>query len=100
MGAITETTSNITEFAGQFKVAVVEVDGATETGTTLSIDEMGTVVAAFAQMKEAPTVDCAHVRVSTTATTSTQLSVIFYEDDHVTACTQNATDAYILAIGY
>jgi len=24
MGAITETTSNITEFAGQFKVAVVE----------------------------------------------------------------------------
>lgn len=100
MAALTETTSNITEFAGQFKVAVVEVDGATGTAGTVSIDEMSTVVAAFGQLKEAPTADCAMVRVSTTATTSTQLSVIFYEDDHATACTQNATDAYILAVGY
>jgi len=100
MAAFTETTSNITEFAGQFKVAVVEIDGATNTTGTLRIDEMGTVVAAFGQMKEAPTADCAYVRVSTTATTSTILSVIFYEDDHVTSCTQNATDAYVIAVGY
>jgi hypothetical protein len=100
MAALSETTSNVTEFAGKFKVAVVEVNGATGSTNTVSIDEMGTVVAAFGQLKEAPTADCALVRVSTTATTSTQLQVIFYEDDCATACTQNATDAYILAIGY
>jgi len=100
MAAITETTSNVTEFSGNYKVVVVELDGATETTGTLRIDELGTVVAAFGQLKEAPTADCAHIRVSTTATTSTILSVIMYEDDHVTQCTQNATDSYILAIGY
>lgn len=100
MAALTETTSNITEFAGDYKVAVVEVDGATGTAGTVSIDEMSTVVAAFGQIKEAVTADCAHIRVSTTATTSTQLSCILYEDDHATACTQNALDFYVLAIGY
>ena len=100
MSALTETTSNITEFAGKFKVAVVEVDGATGTGATVSIDEMDTVVGVFAQLKEAQTADCASVVAYTTATTSTQISVIFYEDDGSTACTQNALDAYILAIGY
>jgi hypothetical protein len=101
MAAFTETTSNITEFAGNFKVAIVEVDVATQSGaTTVSIDEMSTVVAAFGQIKENTTIDCASLTVSTTATTSTQLSCILWEDDHITQCTQNALDFYVLAIGY
>ena len=38
MTALTETTSTITEFGGQYKVAVVEVDGATGTACTVTID--------------------------------------------------------------
>jgi len=100
MAALTETTSNVTEFAGKYKVVVVEVDGATSTEATVSIDEFSAVVGAWGQLKQAQTADCASVVVSTTATTSTILSVIWYEDDGTTACTQNALDAYILAIGY
>ncbi|RLC88235.1 MAG: hypothetical protein DRJ03_03560 [Chloroflexi bacterium] len=100
MAALTETSSNVTEFSGKFKVAAVEVDGATGTTGSVTIDEMDTVVAVFAQMKEAPTATCAHVRASINATTANQIDCILYEDDHVTACTQTATDFYLLAVGY
>lgn len=100
MGALTETTSNLTEFAGAYKVVVVEVDGATGTAGTVTIDELDTLVGVFAQMKEAPTADSAHIKASINATTTNQVDCALYEDDHATACTQNATDFYLLAIGY
>ena len=43
MSALTETTSTITEFAGDYKVAVVEVDGTTSTNDTVTIGEMSVV---------------------------------------------------------
>ncbi len=101
MAAVTETTSNVTEFAGKFKVAVVEVDGAVSTvDLTLTIDEMDTIVGAVAQLKEAPTADCAAVRVEVDSSTANQINCQLYEDDHATVCTQNATDFYVIAIGY
>ena len=99
MGALTETTSNITEFAGTYKMAVVEVDGAAGTESTLTIDELSTIVAAFGTLKEASTADCCGLSVAIDGTTSNQLNIIFTEGDG-TACTQNAVDAYIMAIGY
>jgi len=98
MGTLTETTSTLTEFAGKNKVVIVEVDGATGTNT-VTVDEFSVVLGAVGGLKEAPTADCCGVRVGVDATTTNQLNVEFIEGDG-TACTQNATDAYIIAIGY
>jgi hypothetical protein len=101
MAAVTELSSNVTEFAGDYKVVAVKVDGATNTTGTLTIDEMSTVVACFGQLAEAPTANAAHILVKPNVTTATNvLSCVIYEDDHVTASTQTAIDYFVLAIGY
>jgi len=100
MAALTETSSKVTEFGGRYKMIVVEVDGATGTEGTVTIDEMTTCIAAFAQLKEAPTADSAFISVAVNGSTANQIDCILYEDDHVTASTQNATDFYLMAIGY
>jgi len=100
MAALTETTSNITEFAGKFKVAAVEVDGATGTAGTVTIDEMSTVVAAVATLRADPTADAAFVTTRVDSTTKNKVYCIEWEDDGATACTQNAVDFYLIAIGY
>ena len=100
MAALTGTTSTITEFAGVYKVAVVQIDGATGTTNTLTIGEMGTVVGVVASLKEDQTVDCASITAKVDGTTTNQITVTEWEDDSVTACTQNALDAYVIAVGY
>ena len=101
MAALTETSSVITEFAGQYKVAVVVVDGATGTTNTVTIDEMSTIVGAIGTLKEAPTAACAGVMVAPNATTATNvLSVVLYKSDLASTCTQTATDVTIIAVGY
>jgi len=59
---------------------------------------MDTVVAAFCSLAAAPTADCAEWVV--TDISDNVLTCIGYEDDMATACTQNAIDFYLLAIGY
>lgn len=98
MGALTETSSNITEFAGDYKMAVVEVDGAAGTGSTLTIDEFSSIIGAVGSLKESPTADCCGVTVEVDTGTANQLNVILVEGDG-TPCTQNALDSYIIAIG-
>lgn len=101
MAALTENSSTITEFSGQYKVAVVDVDMATGTTGTVTIDEMSVVVGVVAQMKEAPTADAAHVKAAPNTTAATNvISVVLYEDDHVTANTRTATDVVLIAVGY
>lgn len=101
MAALTENNSVVTEFGGTYKVVALDIDGATGTTGTVTIDEISTIVTAVGNLKEAPTADCAHVKVAPNATTATNvLSVVLYEDDHVTACTQNATDVAIIVVGY
>ena len=101
MAAVTELSSKITEFAGDYKVAVVKVDGATNTTNTLTIDEMSTVVACFGQLCETPTAACASIVVKPNTTAATNvLSCILYEDDNTTSNTQTALDYFVMAVGY
>ena len=101
MAALTENTSIITEFSGKYKVVALDINGATGTTGTVTIDELSAIVVAVGNLKEAPTAACAHVKVAPNATTATNvLSVVLYEDDHVTACTQTATDVSIIVVGY
>lgn len=101
MAALTEISSVVTEFSGQYKVACITVDGATGTTNTVTIDEFSTIVGVVAQMKEAPTAACAHVVAAPNATTATNVvSVVLYKSDMVTACTQTATDAVLMVVGY
>jgi len=98
MGALTELSSNVTEFAGDYKIAVVKVDGATGTAGTVTIDEMDTVVAAFTTLAEASTDDAATVAV--TGISGNVITCVEYEDNGDTACTQHPIDFYLLAVGY
>lgn len=98
MAAYTEVSSNATEFAGNYKVVVVKVDGATGTTNTVTVDELSTVVGAFTTLAAAPTADAAEAVV--TGISNNVITATLYEDDHATACTRNAIDFYILAIGY
>ena len=101
MAAVTELSSKITEFAGDYKVAVVKVNGATGTTGTLTIDEMTSVVGCFGQLCETPTADCASIVVKPNTTAATNvLSCILYEDDNTTANTRTALDYFVMAVGY
>ena len=101
MAALTETASVITEFGGQYKVAAIEVDGATGTTNTVKIDEFSVITNVVAQLKEAPTLVCGYVYDAPNATTATNvLSVVLYHSDLVNTCTQTATDVYLQVIGY
>ncbi len=101
MAACTESNNLKTEFAGEYKMYITTVNGAVCTvDSTITISGMTVLKAAFAQLKEAPTANCAHVRVEVDGTTTNKLNVQFYEDDHATVCTTGVTDAYIMAIGY
>lgn len=101
MAAFTENSSTITEFGGKIKLAVVDIDGATGTTNTVTIDEFSTLVAVQAQLKEAPTAACAYAYAAPNATTATNvISVVLYKSDLVNTCTQTATDVVIFAVGY
>ena len=101
MGALTENASHVTAFAGKNKVVVVDVDMSTGTTGTVTIDELSCILGVVAQMKEAPTADAAHVLAKPNATTATNVvSVVLYEDDHVTPNTRTATDVVLFVVGY
>lgn len=101
MAALTKNSSVVTEFSGKYKVAVVDVDGATGTTNTVTIDEFSAVVGVQAQLKEAPTAACAYVYASPNATTATNvISVVLYKSDLVNTCTQTATDVVLTVVGY
>ncbi len=101
MAALTENTSIVTEFSGKYKVVALDIDGATGTTGTVTIQELTAIVSAVGQLREAPTAACANVRVTPNATTATNvLQVILYASDGVTACTQTATDVSIIVVGY
>lgn len=99
MSALTETSSNVTEFAGKFKVAMVEVDGTTATNDTVTIDEMDTVVGAVATLKEDSTAACCGVTCKVDGTTTNQITCRLIEGDG-TVCTQTPLDFYLFAVGY
>lgn len=94
MGALTETLSTVTEFAGTIKCVVALIDGAA-TGT-VTVDEFGTILGAFTQLAEASTANCCGYNV-TVATNVVTCSGI--EGDGTINST-GALDFYLLVIGY
>jgi hypothetical protein len=106
MAALTETTSNVTEFSGKIRACVVEVDPSTSTAGSVTVDEMSVVLAAFATRKPTTTEitgatakDSITIGAMVNATTTNQIDLQLFEGDG-TVCTQNPGDFYLLAIGY
>ena len=98
MIALVENSSQITEFGGKFKVAVIDVDGTTSTNDTITVDEMSVVIGAVATLKAAHTADCCGVRATATGTTNVITCSLAEGDGSV--CTQNPLDFVVFAIGY
>lgn len=107
MAALTETTSNVTEFSGKIRAFVAEIDPGTSTAGSVTIDEMSVVLAAFTCVKPTTTqiasdtiLACTQaVHAVVNATTTNQIDLQLTEGDG-TVNTTNAADFYLLAIGY
>jgi hypothetical protein len=98
MPALTESKSTITEFAGDYKVAVVLLDMATGTTGTVTIDEMSTIVGVVASLSQTATTTCCGVTASCT-TTDNIVSVICVQQTGL-PCLTSALDCTIIAVGY
>jgi hypothetical protein len=102
MAALTETTSNVTEFSGKIRAFVAEIDPSTSTAGSVTVDEMSVVLAAFATVKyigNSTVVDTKAVHCTVNATTTNQIDIQLVEGNG-TVNTQNPADFYLLAIGY
>lgn len=99
MAALTETTSVVTEFGGNYRCVVLELDGVTGTNT-VTVDELSVIKLAIGKLKERPTVYCADVLCVVDTTTTNQVNCTLLEDDFVTASTTGAKDFYMVAVGY
>ena len=91
-------TEYLTEFSGEYKVVNVLVDGGTGTTSTITISDLATVTGVQCTLAEAPTANAATVIVKSIA--ANVITLVEYEDDMATACTQTAVDFYLTAIGY
>jgi hypothetical protein len=97
MAAISLTSKNVTEFAGDYKVAVVKVTATTSTNDTVTISDMGTIVGATASPAAATTADCALLSITGI---STNVMTVQAMKAAGTICTQTPIAFYITAIGY
>jgi hypothetical protein len=97
MAAITPTTKNVTEFAGDYKVAVVKITATTSTNDTVTISELATIVGATASPAAATTAACA-----TLAITGISNNVMTVQANKAagTICTETPIAFYVTAIGY
>ena len=97
MSAITPTTKNVTEFSGNYKVAVVKITATTSTNDTVTIDELGTIVGAFTSPAAATTATCAELSVTGI---STNVITVQAMKAAGTICTETPIAFYVMAIGY
>ena len=93
----TKGTEYMTEFSGEYKVVNVLVDGGTGTTSTVTITGLSTIVGVQCTPAEAVSADAATMVVKSIA--DNVITLVEYEDDFVTACTQNAIDFYVTVIG-
>jgi hypothetical protein len=98
MAAVTENSSIATEFAGDYKVVVIDINGASGAMTCV-VDEMSLVKSAICQNKVAPTAACARF-VAIPATNSNIVTINAYKSDLVSTSTQTVTDFILTCIGY
>jgi len=95
---VTENSSVATEFGGDYKVVIIDVDGASGV-MTLAVDEMTLVKSAIAQLKVAPVVACAYVN-AIPATDGNTVTMNAYKSDLVSTATQTVADFFLTCIGY
>lgn len=98
MAALTENASYATEFGGNYKVVVIDCDGASG-AMTVAVDELSLVVSAIAQNKVAPTAACGYF-VAIPATNSNIVTINAYAAAGVSTATQTVTDFFLTCIGY
>lgn len=98
MAAVTENSSVATEFSGNYKVVIVDIDGVSGAMTCV-IDEMTLVKSAICQNKVAPTADCARF-VAIPATNSNIVTINAYKTGDAATATQTITDFILTCIGY
>ena len=96
MAALTEVSSAVTQFAGEYKVFAAKLDGTTATDGTLTVDEFSSIASVTATLAAAATADCCGV-----AATSVSTNVITFQLQEAdgTICTQNPLDFYVTVIG-
>ena len=95
---VTENSSVATEFAGDYKVVIIDVDGASG-AMTLAVDELTLVKSAVCQLKVAPVADCAFV-LGIPATDGNTVTMNAYKSDLVSTATQTVADFFLTCIGY
>ena len=98
MAVVTENSSVATEFAGNYKVVIIDCDGASGV-MTVAVDEMTLVKAAIAYNKVAPTAACAYFN-AIPATNSNIVTINAYKSDFASTATQTVTDFILTCIGY
>jgi hypothetical protein len=98
MAALTENASYATEFSGNYKVVVIDCDGASG-AMTVAVDELSLVISAICQNKVAPTADCARF-VAIPATNSNIVTINAYKTGDAATATQTVTDFILTCIGY
>jgi hypothetical protein len=98
MTAVTVNSRVASEFAGDYKVVVLDCDGASG-AMTAAVTELTLVKSAICQNKVAPTVACAAF-VGIPATNSNIVTINAYKSDLVNTSTQTVTDFILTCIGY
>ena len=98
MAAVTENSSVATEFSGNYRVVIIDIDGASG-AMTVAVDELTYVKSAICQNKVAPTADCARfVAIPTTNTNIVTINA--YKTGDAATATQTVTDFILTCIGY
>lgn len=98
MAALTEIGSVATEFGGDYKVVIIDCDGASG-AMTVAVDEMSLVKSAICQNKVAPTAACGYF-VAIPATNSNIVTINAYAAGGANTATQTVTDFILTCIGY
>lgn len=98
MAEVTVNSQVATEFAGDYKVVVLDIDGASG-AMTKAISQLSLVKSAICQPKVAPTAACANF-VAIPATNSNIVTINAYKSDLVSTSTQTVTDFILTCIGY
>lgn len=87
-----------TEYAGDYKTVILDIDGASG-AMTVAVSELSLVKSAICQNKVAPTAACA-VFHAVPATNSNIVTINAYKSDFTSTATQTITDFILTCIGY
>ena len=95
MGALTETSATLTEFAGTMKAKVYLINPSAATGT-VTVADLGTLLGAWTTLAEASATTCCGYN----ATVATNVATIGAIEGDGTIGSGSYLDFYLLVIGY